>query len=97
MTISNNKAAIAILTNAIEQLQSIGFNCLLTPISLPQGASLSLHVSDSVIAVLAANVATCRGAEGAHSAAGSAEFTHDVARAMTEATILKAAHFPPGG
>ncbi|MFC5462609.1 hypothetical protein [Massilia niabensis] len=95
MTIANNDIAVAVLTNAVEQLQSIGFNCILTPISLPQGGSLSLHVSDSVIAVLAANVATCRGAEGAHSASGAAQFQEDVARAVTEATITKAARFPP--
>ena len=83
------------MANAVEQLKSIGFNCLLSPLSLPQGTSLSLHVSDTVLGVLAANVATSRGAEDAHTAAGAPQFEKDLAHALTEATIMKAAYVPP--
>ena len=95
MAISTNKAAVAILAKAVEQLQMIGCNCLLSSLSLPQGTSLSLHVSETVVGALAANVATCRGAEDAHTAAGAPDFEKDVALALTEATIMKAAHVPP--
>jgi len=95
MTISSNKDAAAILGNAVEQLRAIGYNCLLSPLSLPQGTSISLHVSETVIGALAANVATSRGAEDAHTAAGAPEFEKDVALALTEATIMKAAWVPP--
>lgn len=95
MTIVNNSAAVAILTHAVQQLQMIGYNCLLSPLSLPQGMSLSLHVSETVVGALAANVATSRGAAEAHTTAGAPDFERDVAHALTEATIMKAAYVPP--
>jgi len=97
MTIIQNQNAIAILAQAVEQLQAIGVNCLLSPLSLPQGSSLCLQVADSVEAVLAANVATLRGSEIAHNPARASGFAEDVSVALTEATILKAAHIPPPG
>ena len=97
MTIVKNQDAIAILAHAVEQLQAIGVNCLLSPVSLPQGSPLCLQVADSVEAVLAANVATLRGSEIARDPASASGFAEDVAAALTEATILKAAHIPPSG
>lgn len=94
MSISSNPAAVAILAKAVEQLQSIGYNCLLSPLSLPQGTSISLHVSETVVGALAADVATTRGAEQAHTGASAAAFAKDVAEAMTEAAIMKAASKP---
>lgn len=95
MTIVQNQHAIAILAHAVEQLQAIGLNCLISPVSLPQGASISLQVADTIEAVLAANVATHRGSQIAHDPVGASGFAEDVAEALTEATILKAAHVHP--
>lgn len=97
MTIAHNKAAIEILASAIGQLQLIGFDCLLSPLSLPQGDSLSLHVSETIVGALAANVAIGRGAMSAHTAADAPGFDLDVAVALTEATILNAARVHPDG
>lgn len=96
MNILENKAAIAVLTQAAQQLQALGVECLLSPMSLPQGMTISLHVGDSTEAALAADVATTYGGEKAHSAAGAGEFSNEVAFRLTEATILKAAYVPPG-
>lgn len=95
MTILNNEAAIAVLTHAAQQLQALGIHCLLSPMSLPQGMTISLHVGESVEAALAADVAAACGGEKAHSAAGADEFRKDLAFKMTEATILKAAYISP--
>jgi hypothetical protein len=54
MTITNNKAAIAVLTQAAERLQALGVDCLLSPMSMPQGMTISLHTGDSVEAAVAA-------------------------------------------
>lgn len=95
MTILNNEAAIAVLTHAAQQLQALGIHCLLSPMSLPQGMTISLHVGDSVEAALAADVAAACGGEKAYSAAGADEFRKELASKMTEATILKAAYISP--
>jgi hypothetical protein len=97
MSISHNEAAIAILAKAVEQLQAIGVDCILSPLTLPQGASVSLHAGEGVRAVIAADVATLRGAELAHQAGSANDFANDVAEALAEATILKAAHTARNG
>lgn len=91
MAISQNTAAIAILSAAAQQLQAIGVNCLLSPLSLPQGDSVSLHVGETERATMAADVATTKGAELAHQASTAQSFANEVAAALAEATILKAA------
>lgn len=53
-----NQAAIEILSQAVEQLQAIGVDCLVSPLTLPQGASIALHLGDTAQAVIAAGVAT---------------------------------------
>lgn len=96
MNILDNKAAIAVLTQAAQKLQALGIECLLSPMSLPQGMTISLHVGDSTEAALAAEVAATFGGEKAHSAAGAAEFCRELAFKVTEATLLKASYIPPG-
>lgn len=95
MTIMNNEAVIAVLAQAAQQLQALGINCLLSPLSLPQGMTVSLHVGESIEAALAAEVAATRGGEMAHSADTSAHFSRNVAELLTEATIQTAAYIPP--
>lgn len=96
MNILDNKEAIAILAHAAQQLQALGVHCLLSPMSLPHGMTISLHVGDSVEAALSAEVAATCGGEMAHTAAGAADFRNHMAHKLTEATILKAAYVPPG-
>ena len=55
--IMENEAALKILTDARNALESIGVHCSLAPLSLPQGMSISLHVAETGIAAVAANVA----------------------------------------
>lgn len=90
MSILKNQAAIDIISKAVEQLQVIGVDCLVSPLTLPQGASLTLHLGDTIEAVIAADVATVKGAELAHARGTAGLFASDVAGALTEATIQKA-------
>jgi hypothetical protein len=90
MSISKNHAAIEIISRAVEQLQVIGVQCLVSPLSLPQGASIALHLGETVEAVVAADVATTKGAELAHTRGTAGQFASDVASALTDATIQKA-------
>ena len=92
---SKNEAAIAILAQAAQQLQVLGVHCLLSPMSLPQGMTISLHVGESVEAALAAEVAATCGGEMAHSTASADGFRKDAAFRMTEATIPKVAYVSP--
>lgn len=94
MTIMNNEAAVAILTSAAKQLHALRIHCRLSPMSLPQGMTVSLHVGESVEATLAAEVAATRGGEMAHCADTASHFSRGVAELLTEATIQKAAHIP---
>lgn len=71
MTILNYEAAIAVLARAAQELQALGIHALISPMSLPQGMTVSLHVGECVQAALAAEVASTRGGEMAHSAAGA--------------------------
>ena len=95
MNILHNDAAIAILSSAAQQLQALGIECLLSPMALPQGMTISLHLGDTTVAALAAEVATSRGGEMAHRADSADEFSREVAHKLSEATILKAAYVPP--
>lgn len=85
-----NQAAIEIVSKAVQQLQAIGIQCLVSPLTLPQGASVALHLGETVEGVIAADVATTKGAELAHARDSAASFSGDVASALAEATIYKA-------
>lgn len=90
MSILKNQAAIEILSKAVEQLQAIGVQCLVSPLTLPQGVSLGLHLGDTVEAVIAADVATVKGAELAHAHDTAATFVNAVAEGLAETAIQKA-------
>lgn len=97
MNILQNQVAIEIISKAVEQLQAIGVQCLVSPLTLPQGASVALHLGDTVQAVIAADVATTKGAALAHACESAGSFAGDVAAALTEATIQKASRGNGGG
>lgn len=65
--LTNDPAAMAVIRDAIQKLESLGFDCLAFPNDLPgYGASVSLHIGDSVVATSAAYVANLRGSEFPH-------------------------------
>jgi hypothetical protein len=97
MSVSKNPAAIAILARAVEQLQAIGVNCLVSPAILPQGDAVALYVGDAVLDVIAADLAGRRGAELARGKSSAEMFANDVAEALAEATIMYAAHTARSG
>ena len=90
MSILQNPVAIEIISKAVEQLQAIGIQCLVSPLTLPQGASIALHLGDTVHAIIAADVATTKGAELAHARESAGSFAGEVAAGLTEAAIQKA-------
>lgn len=90
MSILQNQIAIEIISKAVEQLQAIGVQCLFSPLTLLQGASVALHLSDTVQAVIAADVATTKGAKLAHARESEAAFAGEVTAGLAAATIQKA-------
>jgi len=56
-----NDLAMAILEKAADDLRSIGVQCLISPMLLPQGMTVSLHVAESGYTLIAAKVASLRG------------------------------------
>lgn len=92
-----NQAAIEILSQAVEQLQAIGVDCLVSPASLPQGEAVALYVGEAVLDVVAADVAGRRGADLAHRPPTAGIFASDVAEALAEATVKQAAHSARSG
>lgn len=91
MGIMQNQAVIEVLAKAVEQLQAMGINCLVSPLALPQGASITLRVGETAEAVIAGDIATVKGAEFAHVRATAAEFNDRVVEAIAEAAIEQAA------
>ncbi|MDB5930975.1 MAG: hypothetical protein JWR60_2682 [Polaromonas sp.] len=80
--------ATEILEQAKAQLEAIGMNCMLSPSSLPQGYSVSLHVAQTEVAVIAAHVAAGHGGAFAH--AGDHQFASEVADMATDLALERA-------
>lgn len=89
--IYDNPAAIAIVAAAVEQLQALGVNCLVSPVILPQGEAVALYVGGRVGDVIAADLACRRGADAARGESSAEKFGNDVAESLAEATISQAA------
>jgi hypothetical protein len=87
----NTDAIAAILGPVIEQLQAIGVSCLLSPLTLPQGAVITLNVGADIKGVLAADVATRKGVALASDVASAQEFNAEVVEALAGLTIKQAA------
>jgi len=79
-----------ILASAVTQLNALGLHCLLSPLSLPHGQTLSLHVAPSESTVAAAHTAGTHGGIVAHTALGRPEFDSDVAELLTDLAIVRA-------
>lgn len=82
--------AQVIINAAQAQLKLLGFKCLQSPTSLPQGLSLSLLVGTTDLAVVGAHVALAEGSASAHSTEGSSKFRHEVADFLLECAIIEA-------
>lgn len=79
-----------ILESAAMQLEALGLHCLLSPLSLPHGMTLALHVAPSELAVAAAHTAATHGGALAHTVQGRAAFDSDVAELGTDLAIVRA-------
>ena len=73
-----NDVALAILRETADRLATLGLHCTLSPVSLPQGLSVSLIVSDTQYVTAATHVAIGWGAASAHASQTSMAFTLDV-------------------
>ncbi|ABM39693.1 hypothetical protein [Polaromonas naphthalenivorans] len=89
-TPENLAKATEILEQARAQLQAIGLHCMLSSTSLPQGLSVSLHVAQTELAVVAAHVASGQGGSLAHTADGQRHFVSEVADMAADLAIDKA-------
>lgn len=79
-----------ILESTATQLNALGLHCLLSPLSLPHGLTLSLHVAPSERALAAAHTAATHGGALAHTAQGRPTFDSDVAELGADLAILRA-------
>lgn len=91
LNILGNDEAMRILRDASGALQRAGVHCVLSPMALPQGMSISLHVGSTLQAALAANVASTVGGEAAHAVDSHQQFASQVAYALADDACLKAA------
>ena len=83
-------AANRILASAVTQLNALGLHCLLSPLSLPHGLTLSLHVATSESTIAAAHTAATHGSALAHTVQGRPAFDGDVADLCADLVIVHA-------
>lgn len=93
MNTSNKEQAVAILLATQKQLEALGFKCIQSPTSLPQGYTLALIVGDSDLAIAGAHVALSVGGIAAHTSTDRAGFDHQVAELLSDFAVIKAARF----
>lgn len=79
-----------------KELEELGFSVLISPLSMPQGYSLSLVVGESEQAIVAAYTAQHIGAEFAHIAdeAKRTQFANELADNIADRAITSAAARP---
>jgi hypothetical protein len=88
LNILDNEKAMAILRNAVGALHAIGVPCMLAPMSLPQGMTVSLHAGSSVESAVAVNVAATAGGEYAGVVPTHAEFMSKVEHALADPEVV---------
>jgi hypothetical protein len=89
-----NDAAVKILLDARRALEDLGVTCVLAPMALPQGMTISLHVGVTIQEATAARVAAVIGGASAHEIVGGKRFEAELAEALADDTIAKAAYKP---
>lgn len=88
LNILDNDKAMTILRNAVADLHAIGVPCMLAPMSLPQGMTVSLHAGSGVETAIAANIASSAGGEHAGAAATHGEFMSKVNIALADPEMV---------
>lgn len=88
--ILGNEEAMAILNDTATRLRAIGVHCMVSPMSLPQGMSVSLHAGATEDAATAAEVAAERGGEYAHAVDTHTKFARMVELAIADAADVEA-------
>jgi hypothetical protein len=88
LNILDNDRAMTILRTAVDALHAIGVPCMLAPMSLPQGMSVSLHAGSGLETAIAANIAATAGGEYAGAAATHAEFVSKVNTALADPEMV---------
>lgn len=88
LNILDNDKAMKILRNAVADLHAIGVPCMLAPMSLPQGMTVSLHASGGIETAIAANIAATAGGEYAGAAATHDEFVSKVNMALADPEMV---------
>jgi len=89
-TLGQFAKANEILESAKKQLEALGMICILSPTTLPQGRSVSLHVGETELAAIGAHVASSHGGAIAHTKDGKHQFEFDVAEMAADFAILRA-------
>ncbi|MDR9836807.1 MULTISPECIES: hypothetical protein [Herbaspirillum] len=92
--ILTNDPAIRVLQDARRALEALGVPCVLAPMALPQGMTISLHVGGTVQEATAARVAAVIGGASAHETVAGKKFEAELAEALADDTIAKAAYKP---
>lgn len=81
---------MAILNDTASRLQSIGVRCIVSPMHLPQGMTVSLHAGATIEASTAADKASECGGEYAHAADTHKQFARKVELAIADAADAEA-------
>lgn len=81
---------MSILNDAASRLKAIGVHCIVCPMHLPQGMSVSLHAGATTEASTAANIASERGGEYAHAVDTHKQFARMVELAIADAAAVEA-------
>ncbi|WP_298150978.1 hypothetical protein [Flavobacterium sp.] len=89
-----NEAALKIIKDARDALEALGIACVVAPMSLPQGMSISLHAGMTIQQAMAAQVAATIGGSYAHESRNHKIFDDHLAGALADDSILKAAYKP---
>lgn len=76
------EAIETVLQEAKTKIEALGAYCIIDPMSLPQGMTISLHIGETVNEVAAAYTALEIGGEMAHSKDGGEQFSQRLAFAI---------------
>jgi hypothetical protein len=85
-----NEAALDILRRAAAELEAVGAQCMISPLSLPQGMTVSLHVGGTAQLAITATVAAGFGGALAGAVATSDEFAPEAACDIEDPASLDA-------
>ena len=92
--ILNTEAAMTILWRAATELEAIDAHCVISPLSLSQGMTMSLYVGADVQLTITADVAAGSGGEQACAAEKADEFASRVAYAIKDTARPETAGWP---